>query len=73
MEPGDGVLHLGGQYHAALPIDSGERVNMIVWLHGKYEVVRVAPYAELEQLSAQQRWSAYARENADSLMMGARA
>jgi len=46
---------------------------MIVWLHGKYEVVRVAPYAELEQLSAQQRWSAYARENADSLMMGARA
>ena len=37
FRPGDAVLHLGGQYHAALPITEGERINMVVWLHGKHE------------------------------------
>lgn len=62
VEPGEAILHLGGQYHSALPIESGERINLIVWLHGKYEVVRVAPYAEEEQTSPSERWSAFRRE-----------
>lgn len=68
MEPGEGILHLGGQYHAALPIEGGERINMIVWLHGKYEVVRVAPYAALDQLGPEERWAAFARERASHLI-----
>ena len=55
---------LDRRYHSALPIESGERVNLIVWLHGKYEVVRVAPYPDLEQLSPRQRWAAFARDGA---------
>ena len=72
------VLHLGGQqaaaavaiytvhpdcrYHFAEPLESGERINLIVWLHGKYEVVRVAPYSAFEQLTPRQRWAAFARD-----------
>lgn len=29
---GHGVLHLGQHVHAALPITSGERVNLVVWM-----------------------------------------
>ena len=29
---GHGVLHLGQQVHAALPIESGERRNLVVWM-----------------------------------------
>jgi len=72
MEPGEGLLHLGGHYHAALPIESGERVNLIVWLHGKYEVVRVAPYKQEEQLSAKERWTAFSRERAEERLQQAR-
>lgn len=57
--PGEAIVHLGGQYHAALPIESGERVNLVLWLHAKHEVVRFAPYPEPERLSAVQRWNAY--------------
>ena len=57
--PGDAILHLGGQYHAALPLESGERVNLVVWCHAKHEVVRFMPYDAHEQLTAEQRWRAY--------------
>jgi len=59
---GHGVLHLGGQYHSSLPLQSGERVNLIIWLHGKHEVVRIAPYEPHEQLGPLERWSAFARD-----------
>jgi len=62
--PGDAILHLGGQYHAALPIVDGERANMVVWLSGKHQAVRLAPHDSKDQLSAQQRWDAYAEETA---------
>lgn len=29
---GQGVLHRGGQLHGALPLRSGERWNLVVWL-----------------------------------------
>ena len=29
---GHGVLHVGEQVHAALPITAGERLNLVVWM-----------------------------------------
>jgi hypothetical protein len=55
-EPGLAILHLGQLRHAALPLTSGERANMVVWLHAAHGVVRVAPYEPSEQLSARERW-----------------
>ena len=62
FEPGEAILHLGGQYHAALPIEEGERVNLVVWQFAKHGVVRFMPYEEAEQLSADKRWRAYPEE-----------
>lgn len=62
MQPGEAILHLGGQYHAALPIESGERINLVVWLHGKHEVVRVAPHPLGDRLSPVERWTCYEHE-----------
>ena len=56
---GDAILHLGGQFHAALPIESGERVNLVVWCFAKHDVVRFAPHDERDRLNAMQRWRAY--------------
>ena len=71
---GEAILHLGGQYHAALPIESGERANLVVWLYGKHEVVRFAPHDEADRLDAQARWGAFAQERAaveaDGAIMG---
>ena len=67
LTPGDAILHLGGQYHSARAIESGERSNLILWLMGKHDVVRIAPHEEAERLTAEQRWGAFAREQkADS-------
>jgi len=60
---GEAILHLGGQYHSALPLESGERVNLVVWLFGEHGVVRVAPHDPFERLSAHQRWAAAASED----------
>jgi len=59
FQVGDAILHLGGQYHAALPLESGERVNLVVWCFAKHDVVRFAPHDERDRLSAAQRWRAY--------------
>ena len=32
---GHGVLHLGAQVHAALPISAGERRNLVVWMRSR--------------------------------------
>ena len=55
--PGMALIHLGAHRHQALPLESGERTNMIIWLHGEGGVVRVAPYSTGEQLTAESRWS----------------
>ena len=68
--PGEAILHLGGQYHSARPIESGERANLIVWLHGPHEVVRFAAHDEADRLTAAQRWSAFAEERAASKLFG---
>ena len=50
------IIHRGGQYHSAMPLVSGERINLIVWLHGTYGVVRVAPHTPEDQTTAATRW-----------------
>ena len=60
--PGEAILHLGGQYHSAKPIEAGERANLIVWLHGPHGVVRFAPHDEADRLSPRQRWAAFAHD-----------
>lgn len=67
FQPGEAILHLGGQYHSALPIESGERANLIVWLFGKHGVVRFAAHDETDRLDAQARWRAFANEQANAL------
>jgi predicted 2-oxoglutarate/Fe(II)-dependent dioxygenase YbiX len=53
---GMALLHRGMTRHAALPIQEGERTNMVVWLFGEDGYVRTAPYEKHEQLSQKQRW-----------------
>jgi hypothetical protein len=56
FSPGMAILHRGITRHAALPIQDGERTNMVVWLFGEDGYVRTAPYKKQEQLSQQERW-----------------
>ena len=57
MRPGLAVLHKGQHRHAALPIKSGRRVNLIVWLMGKGGYVRIQPHLPQEQTTAHARWN----------------
>lgn len=54
--PGMAVIHRGQHKHQAMPLLAGERTNVIIWLMGRYGVVRVAPYPTSEQLTAADRW-----------------
>ena len=70
FSPGMGVIHLGAHRHGAHPItfddsdnnsegkhsSGGKRFNLVIWLFGPMGDVRIAPYAEEEQLTAKQRW-----------------
>jgi len=58
FQPGLAIIHRGQHKHQALRLISGERTNLVVWLMGKYGVVRVAPYKPHEQMSARDRWGA---------------
>jgi len=58
FEAGDALFHHGQHRHAALPLLSGERLNLILWLHGKWGTVRVAPYGAPQQTTPAQRWGA---------------
>ncbi|KAG7337656.1 hypothetical protein IV203_030963 [Nitzschia inconspicua] len=57
FEPGMALLHRGFLRHGAMPISSGQRHNLVIWLYGKDGSVRFAPYELHEQLSREQRWS----------------
>jgi len=59
--PGLAVIHRGQHQHEALPLSSGERINLVVWLFGEHGDVRVAPYPESEQLTPADRWRATGR------------
>lgn len=55
--PGMALLHPGLMRHGALPLQSGQRTNWIIWLHGANGYVRIMPYPENEQLTRNQRWT----------------
>eukprot|EP00929_Paragymnodinium_shiwhaense_P002997 TRINITY_DN103363_c0_g1_i1.p1 TRINITY_DN103363_c0_g1~~TRINITY_DN103363_c0_g1_i1.p1 ORF type:complete len:282 (-),score=53.14 TRINITY_DN103363_c0_g1_i1:422-1267(-) len=40
---GSALLHLGGHFHAALPLTGGDRCNLILWGTGDGGVVRIRP------------------------------
>ena len=69
--PGEAVMHLGGQYHAAEALTAGCRVNLVVWLFGAHGVVRVAPHDAPDRLRPQQRWGAAAAEEEAAAMVAA--
>ncbi|MEM6955354.1 MAG: 2OG-Fe(II) oxygenase [Myxococcota bacterium] len=56
FEPGVAVLHRGRVAHAAEPITSGERSNLVLWLYGQNG--QLPPrYIPEETPDARQRWS----------------
>eukprot|EP00571_Detonula_confervacea_P011858 CAMPEP_0172302882 /NCGR_PEP_ID=MMETSP1058-20130122/4526_1 /TAXON_ID=83371 /ORGANISM="Detonula confervacea, Strain CCMP 353" /LENGTH=413 /DNA_ID=CAMNT_0013013535 /DNA_START=147 /DNA_END=1388 /DNA_ORIENTATION=+ len=63
FSPGMAIIHLGAHRHGSLPIStstskngSGKRYNLVIWLFGKDGYVRIAPYAEEEQMNILDRW-----------------
>jgi len=57
FEPGYAIIHKGGHRHQTLPLEYGERNNLVVWLHGKGGYVRSARYPPDERLSYDERWT----------------
>jgi hypothetical protein len=57
MEPGMAVIHRGLHRHQALPIEKGQRYQLIVWLFGRDGYVRFVPYEPDEQMTVKERWS----------------
>jgi hypothetical protein len=56
------AAHAGQHRHASLPLLTGERVNLIIWLFAEHGVVRVVPYEREDQMGPQQRWRRQSRE-----------
>ncbi|CAB9524671.1 Inherit from bactNOG: 2og-fe(ii) oxygenase [Seminavis robusta] len=54
--PGTAVLHRGLIRHAALPIQEGERHNLVIWLFGRHGYVRFGEYPKIERLTVADRW-----------------
>eukprot|EP00939_MAST-03C_sp_MAST-3C-sp1_P001672 g1672.t1 len=55
-KPGTVVFHRGMTRHQALPLISGERANLVVWIFGRQGDVRVKPYEEAARLTPSERW-----------------
>eukprot|EP01062_Namystynia_karyoxenos_P063633 TRINITY_DN56448_c0_g1_i1.p2 TRINITY_DN56448_c0_g1~~TRINITY_DN56448_c0_g1_i1.p2 ORF type:complete len:368 (+),score=91.96 TRINITY_DN56448_c0_g1_i1:89-1105(+) len=56
LTPGVAIFHRGAHAHGALPLLSGARENLIVWLTARWGVVRVVEYPPEERTSPEQRW-----------------
>ena len=54
--PGVAVMHRGATMHAALPIESGQRTNMVLWLYGKHGQTSTYPHGG-PNLSPRARWT----------------
>lgn len=67
QSPGIAVLHRGMTRHAALPIERGHRLNLVIWFFGENDYVRTAPYEPDERLSPRERWPNGKTRNADAL------
>ncbi|GAB3485220.1 2OG-Fe(II) oxygenase [Marinomonas epiphytica] len=53
--PGSAMIHRGNVAHAARPITSGERTNLVLWLYGDRGVIPM-PGTPREPLDAKIRW-----------------
>ncbi|MGO1283230.1 hypothetical protein ACT3QO_10665 [Psychrobacter sp. AOP7-D1-15] len=56
FKPGMAIIHRGAVPHAAHPITSGQRTNMVLWLYGDNMQVPRGGAANTS-INAQQRWS----------------
>lgn len=65
--PGVAVMHRGATQHAALPITSGERSNMVLWLYGKDGHTGYYPYGESDRMSREERWTKPTEEEYDAM------
>ncbi|MDD1791783.1 2OG-Fe(II) oxygenase [Enterovibrio sp. ZSDZ42] len=61
FKPGTAMLHRGNIPHAAHPITSGTRSNMVLWLYGDRMQIPVAGQ-HIEQVDAKLRWTIPADE-----------
>ena len=43
---GEGILHLGCHLHKALPIESGERWNLIIWMRSSEKRNKICPMCQ---------------------------
>jgi hypothetical protein len=55
FEPGVAVFHLGAIAHAALPIEKGERSNIVMWLMGKNGRSARTRYGNV--MTREERWT----------------
>lgn len=63
---GEAIVHRGATPHAALPITSGTRSNLVMWLYGEeMSFNRFAPYSPQQQLTREQRWTKPAKKSTD--------
>ena len=56
FKPGMAIIHRGSVPHAAHPITSGKRTNMVLWLYGDNMQVPRGSHANAD-ISAEQRWT----------------
>ena len=64
-KPGYAMMHLGRTQHAALPIESGNRANLVIWTMGKTKtrgygdpmLLEDGTYPEELQLTQEERWT----------------
>lgn len=64
---GEAIVHRGAIPHAALPIKSGTRSNVVLWLYGESGRFNYGfPYGPNEQLTREQRWSKPSEKSTDT-------
>ncbi len=57
FEPGVAMIHRGAIAHAAQPITSGQRTNIVLWLYGDRMTVPSPRVLSESTLSAKERWT----------------
>lgn len=68
--PGVAIMHRGATAHAALPITSGERSNLVLWLYGRDERMKMFPYGREERMTPEERWVKTAEDEVERDLSG---
>ena len=56
FKPGAAMIHRGSVAHAAQPITSGERTNVVLWLYGEHGQIPLQN-SQPQTIDAKQRWT----------------